>query len=223
MGSLDTTLDAQDNRCNGGTHRHLSDSARFVRCAACRRSGDRWCESCAGHNRSGKGSGADAVFHNAGNRIRSPFPGAVREGRWSLVNGKELYDLEKDPAEQNDVASANPEVTTRLRTAYQKWFDEVAEQCGFRQPAIPVGHAEENPVWLPATRAKLNGGLKYFGMHGYAHDWATGWSSTASAEWEVDVVRDGVYQVQALYLSERAGIRARLVVQAGAKQTRKRR
>ena len=115
-------------------------------------------------------------FHNAGNRIRSPFPGAVREGRWSLVNGKELYDLEKDPAEQNDVASANPEVTTRLRSAYQKWFDEAAEQCGFRQPAIPVGHAEENPVWLPATRAKLNGGLKYFGVHGYAHDWATGWS-----------------------------------------------
>ena len=81
-----------------------------------------------------------------------------------------------------------------------------------------MGHAEENPVWLPATRAKLNGGLEYFGVHGYAHDWATGWSSTASAEWEVDVVRDGVYQVQALYLSEPAGIGARLVVQAGAKQ-----
>lgn len=157
-------------------------------------------------------------FHNAGNRIRSPFPGAVREGRWCLINGKELYDLEKDPGEQNDVAGSNPEVASRLRVAYQSWFDEVAAQCGFEQPVIPIGYAEENPVWLPATRATLTGGLKYFGQHGYAHDWATGWSATASAEWDVDVVREGTYEVQALYLSEPAGVGARLALQAGAAQ-----
>jgi len=156
--------------------------------------------------------------HNAGNRERSPYPGAVRESRWSLINGKELYDLAQDPGEQKDVAATNPEVTSRLRKAYEQWFNEAAEQCGFEQPAIPVGHAEENPVWLPATRAEFGADLKYFGEHGYAHDWITGWSKASSVEWDVDVVREGVYQVQVLYLSEPEGVGTLLTVQAGAKQ-----
>lgn len=158
-------------------------------------------------------------FHNAGNRIRSPYPGAVRNRRWSLVNGKELYDLANDKGEQADVSASHPEVAEKLRAAYQSWFEEAAGQCGFAQPVIPVGYAEENPVVLPATRAKLAGGLKYFGDHGYAHDWATGWSSSGTMEWDVDVVREGAYEAQVLYLSKPEGVGAALTFSAANAST----
>jgi arylsulfatase A-like enzyme len=50
------------------------------------------------------------------------FRGAIRKGKWKLVKfavlpGKtELFDLEADPAEKNDVAKANPAVVHELET-----------------------------------------------------------------------------------------------------------
>jgi arylsulfatase A-like enzyme len=148
--------------------------------------------------------------HQAGNRVRAPFPGAVRDRRWSLVNGKELYDLQADPGEQADVAAAHPQIAARMAAAYEKWFSQMADECRFEQPAIHVGYDEENPVVLQATRAKLSGGLKFFVGNGYAHDWATAWSESGIAEWKVDVVRDGVYEARVLYLSEPYGVGAKL-------------
>jgi arylsulfatase A len=153
--------------------------------------------------------------HQAGNRVRAPFPGAVRDRRWSLINGKELYDLQADPGEQTDVSAAHPEVVTRMATAYEKWFNEVADECGFEQPAIHVGYEEENPVVLQTTRATLSGGVKYFGGNGYAHDWATAWSESGLAEWKVEVVRDGDYEARALYLSEPSAMGAKLSLGSG--------
>lgn len=157
-------------------------------------------------------------FHQAGKQVRAPYPGAIRNRRWSLVNGAQLYDLSKDVGEQSDVSAANPEVTAKLRSAYQAWFEQAAEQCGFEQPVIPVGYEEENPVLLAAPRAKLTGGLKYFAEHGYANDWAAGWSASGIMEWSVDVVQEGEYEAQALYLSEPGGVGAPLILRAADSQ-----
>jgi arylsulfatase A-like enzyme len=54
---------------------------------------------------------------------------AVRSGRWKLVVNsakKELYDLEKDPGEQNDLASRMPEVAARLGETFTRWRSEMA-------------------------------------------------------------------------------------------------
>ncbi|MDF1814334.1 MAG: arylsulfatase [Verrucomicrobiales bacterium] len=49
---------------------------------------------------------------------------AVRTGKWRFVNNKELYDIENDPSETNDVAGRHPEVISRLRKSYDQWWDE---------------------------------------------------------------------------------------------------
>ena len=51
---------------------------------------------------------------------------AVVNQQWKLVANNdlsyvELYDLEKDPYEQNDLASANPEAVTQLKTLLTQW------------------------------------------------------------------------------------------------------
>ncbi|MBN2316094.1 MAG: arylsulfatase [Sedimentisphaerales bacterium] len=55
---------------------------------------------------------------------------AVRQGRWKLVaiHGKpwELYDLEADRTELNDLAHKHPEKVEHLKSLYQSW----AKRCG---------------------------------------------------------------------------------------------
>ena len=54
--------------------------------------------------------GAPVVHHSGEGEF------AIRDGRWKLVfhEQRELYDLEQDPVEQDNLAAANPEVVARL-------------------------------------------------------------------------------------------------------------
>jgi arylsulfatase A-like enzyme len=50
--------------------------------------------------------------------------GAVRVGDWKLVSrggALELYDLESDIGETNNLADANPQIFERLKKTYADW------------------------------------------------------------------------------------------------------
>lgn len=129
------------------------------------------------------------------------YPGAIRTQRYNLINGTELYDVLEDPGEQKNIAADHPDVVQRLKASYEAWFKVAGDQCGFRRPIIPVGHAEEDPVTLPAPQAYLAGGVKYLHGTGFAHEWITNWKTTADAiHWEIDVVRPGNYEIILRYL-----------------------
>ena len=59
------------------------------------------------------------------------FPGgAVRIGNWKLVEdyrdgSVQLFNLEKDLDEQNDVADQHPERVERMRTQLHNWYEDV--------------------------------------------------------------------------------------------------
>ena len=40
----------------------------------------------------------------------------------------ELYDLASDPGEENNIASDNPQIVTRMRTELESWFEEVESE-----------------------------------------------------------------------------------------------
>jgi arylsulfatase A-like enzyme len=95
-----------------------------------------------------------------------PFLNAsVRDQRYSLVNGKELYDLEADPGQKNNIAAANPEIRDRLRQAHLDWWNSVRAEAMSIQPFL-VGLPGLGAVdltcmdWQPsrATKEKLSGG-----------------------------------------------------------------
>jgi arylsulfatase len=54
---------------------------------------------------------------------------AVRNGKWKLVRTKgkpwELYDLEADRSELNDLANSNPDRVEALRTEWKIWAERV--------------------------------------------------------------------------------------------------
>ena len=68
--------------------------------------------------------------------------------RYKLVNGKELYDLTEDPAEERDLAARHPDVVARLRKGYEAWFQDVSATRGYAPPRIHLGTPHENPVTL---------------------------------------------------------------------------
>lgn len=49
---------------------------------------------------------------------------AVRTSRWRFVNHSLLYDISSDPYEKNDVADQFPEVISKLKKAYDVWWDK---------------------------------------------------------------------------------------------------
>jgi len=47
---------------------------------------------------------------------------SVRRGRYLMVGKEELYDLQKDPSQETDVASDHPELIKELTAAFDKWW-----------------------------------------------------------------------------------------------------
>jgi arylsulfatase A len=98
--------------------------------------------------------------------------GAARNQRYRLVTegtGYQLYDLGADPGQRKDVAKDHPEIVQELSRAYESWFADVTKD-GFGRLPIPIGHPEQRVVQLPAAEAILEGGVRFFGGNGYAHD-----------------------------------------------------
>jgi arylsulfatase len=50
---------------------------------------------------------------------------SVRNARYSLVNNRELYDLQNDPGQSQNVIDQHPDAVAALRAAYEKWWTEV--------------------------------------------------------------------------------------------------
>jgi len=50
---------------------------------------------------------------------------AVLQGRWRLIDGRELYDIQADPGQKKDVASEHPEIVAQLRDAQDAFWKEI--------------------------------------------------------------------------------------------------
>ena len=66
---------------------------------------------------------------------------AVRAGRWKLLSNRqgqtELYDLQADLGEQNNVVSEQPEIAKSLRQKYDTWTESLAPRIRRGRRAAP--------------------------------------------------------------------------------------
>jgi len=151
--------------------------------------------------------------------------GAVRTDKWRAVTsgkGWQLYDMQNDPGQKQNVAKEHSDVAARLSTAFKQMAAEVSK--GSQRPLpVPVGHDEWPVVTMPAHEAFLypgwGQGIRYEGRSGWANDFITGWTSPDSyAWWDIDVVEGGDYEVTLHYTCGEKNLGCRLQVEAdGAK------
>ena len=136
---------------------------------------------------------------------------AARNQRYKMVNGKELYDLDTDPAEAHSIADSQPGRLAEMRTGYEAWFKDVAATRNFEPPRIYLGTKFENPVLL--TRQDWRGPL-------------ASWVAGGLGYWEVDVREAGNYELTLIFPETPAsgqasvtlgGLSNQIPVAAGAK------
>jgi arylsulfatase/arylsulfatase A len=122
---------------------------------------------------------------------------AVRTQEWKLVHNSgfgsekpsrepklELFRLSVDRFEQHDLAAEHPQLVAQLQARYEAWFKDVSRTRpdNYAPPRIQLGTPQENPVVL--TR----------------QDWrGAGWAPRDKGYWEVQVTRDGAYDVKVLF------------------------
>lgn len=77
-------------------------------------------------------------------RIPNPIKwrqSAVMTDNWRLIDGMELYDINNDRGQTNDIADHYPEIVEVLRNEYDKWWDIVSLQM---DEEIPISIGSEN-------------------------------------------------------------------------------
>ena len=87
--------------------------------------------------------------------------------KWRLINGEELYDIQRDPGQTNDVAGANENVVQSLRASYEEWWVSLKPAME-KTVHVQIGSDAEE-------RTRLT-----------AHDWLT-----ASTPWHQNMIRSG--------------------------------
>ena len=109
---------------------------------------------------------------------------AVMTRRWRLVHGQELYDIQADPGQRQDVAAQYPEVVVRLREAHEGWWEEIGPGLEEYCP-ITLGSDAENPTRLSAM--DVMGDVAWHQTHIVQAQKSTG-------QWTVDVEKAGKYR-----------------------------
>ncbi|MEN8203114.1 MAG: arylsulfatase [Bacteroidota bacterium] len=124
-------------------------------------------------------------------------PGGLRTGHYRLQNwkkGYELYDMLKDPSQKLDIAFEKPELTQRLISDYEAWYEDVTAG-GTNWPPVPVGYKTFDTIKIVAPDALKSAGINYSGKRGWATDWFCDWQNTSdSLTWQIDVWEAGRYE-----------------------------
>ena len=146
------------------------------------------------------------------------FPGAVRTQHHRLVReikgsggGSkakandasatpwQLYDMETDAGQKQDIAKEHPDLVKELAAKYDAWFTDISRD-GLQRFPIPVGHTEHNSVELHAPQAYADKPLTFANGPGFANDWLTGWTDVkAKIVFDLEIVTAGVYEVELSY------------------------
>ncbi|GAA5496499.1 hypothetical protein Rhal01_02683 [Rubritalea halochordaticola] len=71
----------------------------------------------------------------------------VLRGKWRLVNGKQLYDISKDPGQKQDLAAGNPDLVKQLRDDYLAYAKDVGRPQEQVETKI-VGSEQQPEVML---------------------------------------------------------------------------
>jgi hypothetical protein len=91
----------------------------------------------------------EAIFwhfpHYSNHGMQSPG-GAVRSGQYKLLeyfeNGSvQLFDLEVDPGEQNDLSETHPEIVARLQALLNRWREDVDAKMMVPNPKFDASAA----------------------------------------------------------------------------------
>ncbi len=93
---------------------------------------------------------ADRMLVTDSQRIRDPIKWrktAVMSQQWRLINGEQLFEIKKDPGQENDVAADHPQQVKEMKAFYDSWWAEL-EPTFLQTTEIYLGAPEAPRVTL---------------------------------------------------------------------------
>ena len=143
----------------------------------------------------------DRMLVTDSQRVRDPVKwkqSAVMSQGWRLVNGKELYDIEKDPGQVKNVASQHPERLAKMIAFYDAWWAEL-EPTFAETTELHIGH-KDHPVvsltshdWIQKDLTPWNQGhtRSKYPLRG-------GKQAKHDGHWALKVLKTGMYKIEVL-------------------------
>lgn len=107
----------------------------------------------------------------------------VMKDKWRLIDRKQLYNIAKDPGQQDNVIKDHPALVAELESAYNNLWSEM--EPGFDEPVdIVIGSEHQNPTTITAH--------DIVGDCVWNHDQVLA-GAKATGHWEVEVEQAGRY------------------------------
>lgn len=107
--------------------------------------------------------------------------------KWRLVDNKELYDIQKDPAQKNNVINQYPEVVNNIQQAHIKYWARVTP--GDRdKPRFIVGHKNDPEIFLTSSDWYLTDGP-------WNHAQVAAGNPEAGT-WDITIAQKGIYRFE---------------------------
>ncbi|SNR51294.1 Arylsulfatase A [Lutibacter agarilyticus] len=148
----------------------------------------------------------------------------VLSNNYLMIND-ELFNIEKDPAQTSNIREDLPKVYDSLVSSYNQWYSGIEMHSETKE--IPVGYSKYPTTVLPAHEANLyppfefrkdrrHTGIAYHSLYGWAHDWIDFWTNTSAyAQWEIEVVEEGDYEIHLQYALDQENLGVKLQVEIG--------
>jgi len=148
--------------------------------------------------------------------IKGPAGGSMAKANDASATPWQLYDMEADPGETNDIADDHPDIVMQLSEQYDAWFDDISRE-GLQRFPLPIGHPQHNPVELHAPQAYFDAPLQYAAGSGAANDWVVGWTDAKANVWfEIDVATAGDYAIELAFACPASDAGSRLRISVGS-------
>jgi arylsulfatase A-like enzyme len=125
---------------------------------------------------------------------------SVHSQQFRLDNSGNLFDMESDPGQHEDVSEKHPENSIRLLQAKKNWEAEVlSELPEIDDRTFTIGHPEFPFTQIPARDGMAHGNIQR--SNRFPNDsFFTNWTSTTdSITWETEVLADGNFEVEIYY------------------------
>ncbi len=113
---------------------------------------------------------------------------SVMDDDWRLVNGNELYHMDKDLHQDSNLIEHYPEVVARLAEGYEHWWQSIMDEgVEERFAYIKAGSPRENPVRV-CSHDLLSPIFRFW------HQFHPVNATEGTGIWKIEIVTEGDYQ-----------------------------
>jgi hypothetical protein len=145
---------------------------------------------------------------------------SVRTQQYRLDHTGKLFDMETDPGQNHDLSKERPRVAERLRTAVERWKDEVLPKSQKDDRPFTVGYPEFPATFLPARDGVPHGNVRRSAKApncSYFTNWLT---ADDKITWDVEIATTGEFEAVVYYTCPPEDVGSTVELSFGARRVR---